>query len=347
MRSILPLIISILVIQGFARAQDSPLVLPLPKSYTVSKTNAPLIIDGKANERSWGRAEWTELFTDIQGDSMPSPYYRTRVKMLWDDHYLYFYAELEDEHVWGDITERDAVIFYNNDFEIFVKPNPMLPVYAEFEVNALGTLWDLLLQRPYRRNGPVFDEWDVNGTRIGIEILGSLNEPTDNDTGWNLEMAIPIQALKALDRGGEIGSGTTWRINFSRVQWEHQIKDGVYSKKTDENGNRMPEYNWVWSPQFAIDMHRPEHWGYLHFVDRPDSRPSDISYATEYQYLFYLYRIILATEPQAGLGSRTVNNKELFYLITPTKSGFEITVSNTEGTSLTVNQDGYVHIDDQ
>ena len=26
-----------------------------------------------------------------------------------------------------------------------------------------------------------------------------------------------------------------------------------------------PEDNWVWSPQWAIDMHRPEHWGFVTF----------------------------------------------------------------------------------
>ena len=25
----------------------------------------------------------------------------------------------------------------------------------------------------------------------------------------------------------------------------------------------MPENNWVWSPQGVIDMHHPEHWGFL------------------------------------------------------------------------------------
>ncbi len=38
-------------------------------------------------------------------------------------------------------------------------------------------------------------------------------------------------------------------------------------KKTDADGRRLPENNWVWSPQMAIDMHRPEHWGYVFFVD--------------------------------------------------------------------------------
>lgn len=347
MKISLLLFILILIFKPGIIAQETELELPLPKSYTITKIITPLIIDGKANERAWSNAEWTDLFMDIEGPSNPAPYYDTRVKMLWDDNYIYFFAEMEEEHVWGDITERDAVIFYNNDFEIFIKPNQYQPVYAEFEVNALGTLWELLLHRPYRRNGPVFDEWDVNDTRIGIEIDGTLNDPSDTDKSWSLEMAIPLDALNALDRGSKIEHGSVWRINFSRVQWEHDIDDGEYSKKTDAEGNRLPEYNWVWTPQHVINMHEPERWGYLYFVDGSGNGIEKDQLETEYQYLFYLYRSMLGKEVEAGLGTTTVNNKELFYMITPTKLGFEITVSNTDGASLTVNQDGYIYIENE
>jgi len=103
------------------------LELPIPKSYTIKQAESSPIIDGLANEESWNSADWTDLFIDIEGEQKPIPYYNTRVKMLWDDQFIYFYAEMEEEHIWGDITERDAVIFYNNDFEIFIKPNQFQP----------------------------------------------------------------------------------------------------------------------------------------------------------------------------------------------------------------------------
>jgi hypothetical protein len=54
-----------------------------------------------------------------------------------------------------------------------------------------------------------------------------------------------------------------WRINFSRVQWDTDRVDGKYRRI---EGRR--EHNWVWSPQGAINMHMPEHWGYLEFSDQ-------------------------------------------------------------------------------
>lgn len=334
------------------KAQTITLELPIPKKYEIFKTQNPILIDGKALEKNWESANWTDFFIDIEGEKNTLPYYDTRVKMLWDDEFIYFYAELEEEHIWGDITERDAVIFHNNDFEIFIKPNQNQPYYAEWEVNALGTLWELFLARPYRRNGPVLNQWDVNGTQIGIDIQGTLNNPTDIDSSWSIEMAIPIQAIKDIDRGSEIVEGSMWRINFSRVQWQHQLYDGVYSRKQDTTGNFLAENNWVWTEQSAIAMHRPEHWGYLFFTEE-DALSEPLGYKDEfeleYQLLFYLYRKVLDGDSTTENSFKknepllfTVNGTDLTAKKITTSLGFEITVINPKKGSITVNQDGYL-----
>ena len=350
---LLPLLF-VFLISKIGASQPVNLELPLPKTYTVVKTPSLLIMDGKADEPAWENAPWTDFFQDIEGSTQPVPYFGTRVKMLWGTDFIYFYAELEEEHIWGDITKRDAVIFNNNDFEIFIQPNELQPYYAEFEVNALGTLWELFLARPYRRNGPVLDRWDVNGTQIGIDINGTLNIPTDIDTSWSIEMAIPLEAISRINRGSTLEEADMWRINFSRVQWQHEVKDGVYSRKTDENGNRLAEHNWVWTPQSAIDMHRPEHWGYVYFSKEDvlsESLPYQNGYASEYQFLHHLYRKQLELDRQYGSFSIdlmsgkfdfVVNNIAMNYSVTLTKLGFEITVTSANGHELTINQDGYI-----
>lgn len=308
-----------------------------------------MTIDGKADESAWEQASWTEYFQDIEGDKNPSPYYDTRVKMLWDDDYLYIYADMEDEHIWGNLTQRDAVIFYNNDFEVFIKPNQFEPSYAEFEVNALGTLWDLFLAKPYRLNGPVLNEWDVNNTKIGIDIRGTLNNPDDTDDGWSLEMAIPLTPVAAIDRGSKVQHGTVWRINFSRVQWQHDINGTTYTRKKDpDTGQYLPEHNWVWTPQSAIDMHRPEHWGYLYFSDGSAKVEAD-PYPIEYQLLFHLYREQLDWKKNHGYYTSltseldgplySYNDKIYDSSVKVTTTGFEISIDNHQGTILTINQD--------
>ena len=64
----------------------------------------------------------TASFQDIRGKDFPKPTYDTRVKMLWDDHYFYVAAYLEEPHIQGTITQRDAVIFHDNDFEVLSTP---------------------------------------------------------------------------------------------------------------------------------------------------------------------------------------------------------------------------------
>ncbi len=86
-----------------------------PKSYVVYKTSKPIVIDGDINDEDWLKAEWTDEFVDIEGDLKPNPYLKTRVKMLWDDDYFYFAAELVEPHVWATLTEHDEVIFFDNE----------------------------------------------------------------------------------------------------------------------------------------------------------------------------------------------------------------------------------------
>lgn len=65
-------------------------------------------------------------------------------------------------------------------------------------------------------------------------------------------------------------AGDQWRVNFSRVDWHMEIKNGRYIKKVDPaTGKKRPPENWVWSPTGRIDMHRPETWGFVQFSGNP------------------------------------------------------------------------------
>ena len=239
----------------------------LPKHYIVNKINDQINIDGRDDELAWNNAIYSDDFIDIEGDIIPSQ--KTNVKMLWDDKFLYVFAKLYENHIWGDITKRDEVIYYNNDFEVFINPNDDVFSYGEIEINALGTEWDLFLNRPYRLKGKADSSWDINGLKSAVDISGTLNDPNDLDDYWTVEIAIPLKEIEKLNTSGKdekVISGDVWRINFSRVNWDFEINNGVYSRKK-ENGKYLPEYNWVWSPQGIINMHVPENWGYLVFSE--------------------------------------------------------------------------------
>jgi hypothetical protein len=237
---------------------------PPPRGYVCYRARGPVVIDGKLDDAAWKDAPWSEAFVDIEGGRKPRPRFRTRMKMLWDDRALYIAAELEEPHVWATLTKHDSIIFHDNDFEVFLDPDGDRHLYGELEVNALDTTWDLLLSRPYRDRGRAVSAWEILGLKTAVHIDGTLNDPRDTDRGWSVEIAWPWEGIRELTRA-EVPprDGDQWRINFSRVQWRHEVEGGKYRKV---KGRR--EDNWVWSPQGAIDMHRPERWGYLQFSTR-------------------------------------------------------------------------------
>jgi hypothetical protein len=233
-----------------------------PRGYVCGHISGPIVVDGKLDERYWQQAAPTEEFIDIEGASQPPPRFKTRAKMLWDDRYFYIGAQLEEPHVWGTLTNHDAVIFQDPDFEIFIDPDGDSHDYYEFEMNALNTGWDLLLTKPYKDGGKARNEWEIPGLKTAVHVDGTLNQSSDRDRGWSVEIAIPWKALAGLaHRPAPPQEGDQWRVNFSRVEWQIELIDGHYRKLP---GKR--EDNWVWSPQGIIDMHRPEKWGYVQFT---------------------------------------------------------------------------------
>jgi hypothetical protein len=219
-------------------------------------------IDGKLDDAAWAAAPWTDDFVDIEGDAKPKPRLRTRAKMLWDDEYFYVAAELEEPHVWATLTQHDAVIFNDPDFEVFIDPNGDSHEYYEFEMNALDTGWDLFLPKPYKDGGKAQDSWEIPGLKTAVHVRGTINNPADQDEGWSVEIAFPWKALaEYAHRAAPPKPGDQWRVGFSRVEWEIEVKDGKYVKVP-----KTPEHNWIWSAQGVVDMHRPERWGFVQFA---------------------------------------------------------------------------------
>lgn len=269
-----------------------------PSNYICQKVD-DVLIDGKLSESEWSNIEWTDLFKDIQGDEFPKPKYNTRVKIAWNDDYLFIAAEIEEPHVWANITKRDEVIFYDNDFEVFIDPDGDNHHYYELEVNAFETAWDLLLTMPYRDFGYAIDSWDINGLKVGVSVQGTINDPSDIDQGWTVEIAIPFMVLEeCISKDGKPSVGDLWRINFSRVEWKTEVKDGKYVKQLNpETGKHYPEDNWVWSPQYHVNMHMPEYWGYLKFANGTDKQnwelPEDEKTKWYLRNVYYLQKAFL------------------------------------------------------
>lgn len=267
---VVPVISSTTLAQQGASALPIPAIKFAPKNYVCYRSPEPLAIDGKLDETAWQNVQWTDEFIDIEGNAKPKPRFHTRAKMLWDDHYFYIAGEMEEPDVWATLKKRDSIIFYDNDFEVFIDPDGDTHQYYELEVNAFSTEWDLFLVKPYRDGGPALHAWDIQGLKTATTIDGTINQPGDRDRGWRIEIAIPWEILKeCAPNGAPPQSNSQWRVNFSRVEWQTEVIDGKYEKvKNAQTGKPLAEDNWVWSPQGLVNMHYPEMWGYVQFSDQ-------------------------------------------------------------------------------
>jgi hypothetical protein len=329
-----------------------------PKRYVCHRAPSRPNVDGKLDEPGWAAASWSDAFIDIEGDRRPPPRFRTRVKMLWDDEYFYVAAEMEEFDVWATLTERDSVIFHDNDFEIFIDPDGDTHDYYELEVNAFGTPWDLMLVKPYRDGGPAINAWDMTGLQIGVDVRGTLNRPGDRDVGWTVEIAMPWKILREASPDHRPPKpGDRWRVNFSRVEWQVDVADGRYAKRLKPGTKDfLPENNWVWSPQGAINMHMPERWGYVQFsnlgpgsgtesfVDDPNER---VKWAL--RRLYYRQRTFRDVNGHYAAGVAALHADDIQVegvdfrpLLQTTQSLYEMTANGFDGAVVHINQDGRV-----
>lgn len=126
-----------------------------------SKQDTAITIDGRLDETAWEETAWSDDFVDIRGARHWSqPWFATRVKLRFDDAFLYVGAYLEETAVWANVTRRNDVVFADNDFEVFVDADGSAHNYKEVEVNAANATWNLWLDRPYRDGG------HENSTRV-------------------------------------------------------------------------------------------------------------------------------------------------------------------------------------
>lgn len=345
-------------VNGQALSDKYAPMLTIPKGYVCYRIADSIKIDGLANEVSWKKAPSTEAFVDISGEHFPTPRYRTTAKMLWDDNYLYIYAEMEEPHIWANLQKRDTIVFYDNDFEVFIDPVGEGHNYFEIETNARGTIFDLALEKPYRapRRTFVQFQWNCPGLKLATHCDGKMNDAKSIDKGWSVEMAIPREAI-ASEFDNYLKAGKWLRINFSRVEWQFDLDaNGRYSRKKDKEDKYLPEDNWVWTPTGQIAMHMPERWGYLYLSDKKVGQATEkFQYPDSQPVQRFLWMLFYAQEEQyaknqsyyKNLSDFRLQNKDIQLLpaeykvqVEATSHTYEITASAPDGKQYVIDESG-------
>ena len=286
------LFVLVLPFSGPAQEKEEKRFPPVPDEsiprYDVYRTKTSIVIDGKLEEEVWSKTRPSRRFVDLITGQKTR--YSTTVKVLWDPEYLYLGYEIQEPNVQAMFIERDSPIWQENDVEFFIAGKD---AYYELEINARGTLYEGLFVwqdvyetagfskipelnvgregvRRQKFNGVglkdhprglrwAFLAWDLPNLKSAVSVQGTLNDPSDKDQGWSVELAIPWSALKILDRSKPRKwppkGGDVWRVDVSR--FNQQKAEG---EPVDSGG-------WAWTHHGIWDSHIPECFTYLILKD--------------------------------------------------------------------------------
>lgn len=331
-----------------------------PHGYVACRTQHSIKVDGVLDEQDWEKAVPITDFTDISGEGFPEPRYKTWAKMMWDDNYLYIGAFLEEPNVWAKLTQRDAIVYNDPDFEVFIDPDGDGQNYFEIEANAIATIFDLFLQKPYRAPHRAFVtfSWDTQGMLIDTHIYGTLNDSRDIDKGWSVEMAIPHEAIAA-EFDNCLKAGNYLRIGFSRVEWQTETDaDGKTIRRKDAAGKLMPEDNWTWGPTGMVAMHMPERWGYVYLSDSfVGEKTADFRYPNGTEEERLLWAMFYEQNDRKEKTGKYIKKTSDFRLtkqelsvipegakltVEATSEKFEITIHYGDGRSASIDENGFL-----
>jgi hypothetical protein len=221
------------------------------RKYTCRRAEGKIKIDGKVEEEAWKEADLINGFSVFWEKRKART--ATAARLLWDDRYLYFAAEMEDEDLFALEKAENGMTWEDDVFELFFKPSRDKLAYYELQVNPLGTKLELYLPsrgaggyRRFHKGGPL-------GLEAAVALKGTLNKHDDRDRGWSVEGRIPWKAFNPT--GGGPDAGDVWKFALCRYD---------YSVTLDQ-----PELSSC-APLTRRDFHRYEDYADLVFLGARD-----------------------------------------------------------------------------
>jgi hypothetical protein len=255
--------------QGRVLAAALPVhTLPKPeiarKRYVARMVSKPIKIDGKLDDAAWADAPSTGVFVNTMTGGGAEQ--RTEAKLLWDNKFLYVAFDNADSDIWSSLNKRDDKLWTQEADELMIDADGNGKTYIELQVAPNGNVFDTYLPE-YRKYEDSIDpkrkpySWNSK-MNVKVHVDGTLNKREDQDKGWTVEMAIPLEDVTGLDKASALKlpptPGDVWRINMFRMD--------MPSGKTQQAS--------AWSPPMVGDFHALDRFGELVFGDDKGAVPS-------------------------------------------------------------------------
>jgi len=227
------------------------------KRYVARKATKPPKIDGKLDDEAWKDVLTTGPFVNtLTGAPVEQ---RTEARLLWDDKFLYIGVDAADADAWSNLAKRDDKLWTQEAIEVMIDGDGDGKSYIELQVAPNGTVFDTYLPE-YRKYEDSVDpkrkQFDWNsGMKVAVKVDGTLNKREDQDKGWSVELAIPLEDVKGLATTGgpkiPPATGDVWRFNLFRLD----MPQGQAQQAS------------AWSPPMVGDFHVLDKFGDLVFGD--------------------------------------------------------------------------------
>ena len=175
----------------------------------VGDSEAPSV-DGDISDSVWARAKVISDFYQVEPKGGEPATERTEVRVLYDQHALYFAFYCHDsdpEHIPLGAKARDAGVVNGDFVRIYLDPNVTRRNGYAFEVNVLGGREDGLLSN----NGEPIYEWNAIWAAKTKRVAD----------GWTVEVQIPFRSISFDAKNSSWGFDLyrrMWRIS-QRVRW--------------------------------------------------------------------------------------------------------------------------------
>lgn len=209
--------------------------------YVITRASRAPTLDGVLDDAAWKDARPVVLRGSFDG--RPAQL-RTEARLVYDDAALYVAFDIEDPDLWGTLKKRDDPIYEQEVVEVFLDANADGRTYNELQVSPHDVIFDAYF--PARRQG-MDTSWDSE-MKTALKVRGTLDDASDRDEGWTVEMRIPFARLAEVPHVPP-RKGDRWRFNLYRL--EH-------------HGRRAVEGQ-AFSPLFVGDFHALPRFAWLTF----------------------------------------------------------------------------------
>lgn len=199
---------------------------------------AEIVIDGKLDEEIWSKVPPARLAPFGNAEKQ-----QTTVKMLLAPDALYVAAQMEDRHIWGTLKNRDDETWREEVLEMFLDPDGNGEDYLELQITPHNTIFDARFATRLGTGSGTREEqiaaakaWNLEGLVSAVHIEGTLDDPSDQDQSWSVELRLPLASIPGL-ADKTPAAGDAWAVNFYRFDRPQDGTTWAYAWSTAPRGD--------------------------------------------------------------------------------------------------------------